>query len=732
MDFIDEPEDSKDKTNGHHEDPAIANWLLEQIKSKGRDALRDEGALAFMGDVYKADPLGKWLDLEAAMKEAKIDLSAVRRQVKESLRAQDQQAAKEESARRRAEKDEQRQAERQQAQLEKLRAKQSKVDAPPERYSIDAGQICFEGEPITNFTARISADIEFDDQLEPRREYEIVARIAGDTRDRTSRIRAEEFAESSKWIEKAIGAKARVSPKRGEYVREAIKIASKDCDEKRIIAHTGWRNDGNGWKFYHAGGATGADGLEKCDVEMVDGLQMYELPELQKEELLKEAWAAFEQLLNVHKPEIVAPLLGAVLCAPVDRPRFSVFSIGQTGYGKTTYNLLFLSMFGRVFVAEEKAPADWEGTLFGHQVRAHRAQNIPLLIDEYLTKPGPQGDKARHICAEMLRSQGNLSGRTAGNVHGGLRKERYPRGLIMATGEDVPDGRSLRARCVVVEFTEKMNEASKQKLTECQQHARGGLYAALGGAFIQWLAMEDRIEHFLNSRQSRIQELRIDWAEHMTGARVHERTPTNLASLARAWEIFLQFAREMGFIDQERSDEIRELMENGLKIVGAAQAPWLTDSEVHTKFLHLVAVALSSGTAHLEPAPDYAFVSDELQVLGWRARDVTTRGEVEGEASLQWTPQGTLIGWADERNVYLMPAAARKAADSLIPACRSSQSLSQRQFDALLVNAGLVVGDGRKLATKRKKIGAAQVDVYFFTRETILGKSTDETGDIEP
>ena len=55
------------------------------------------------------------------------------------------------------------------------------------------------------------------------------------------------------------------------------------------------------------------------------------------------------------------------------------------------------------------------------------------------------------------------------------RPERAPRGLILSTGEDVPNGQSLRARLVITEFPkEQMNWP---KLTDAQADAAKGLYA---------------------------------------------------------------------------------------------------------------------------------------------------------------------------------------------------------------------------------------------------------------
>src|ERR1700730_14880556 len=79
--------------------------------------------------------------------------------------------------------------------------------------------------PLANFTARITAEIRRDDGVDATREFEIEARICGQTRRLV--IAAAQFA-SMKWVTEHLGARAVMAAGMGikDQVREAIQLLS--------------------------------------------------------------------------------------------------------------------------------------------------------------------------------------------------------------------------------------------------------------------------------------------------------------------------------------------------------------------------------------------------------------------------------------------------------------------------------------------------------------------------
>src|SRR5207249_6063954 len=91
---------------------------------------------------------------------------------------------------------------------------------------------------LTNFTARIVADVVEDDGAELRRCYEIEAQLGG--RTSTFTIPATQFA-AMRWPTEHLGARAIVEPGFGaaDHARTAIQRLSDTIDERVEFAHTG-------------------------------------------------------------------------------------------------------------------------------------------------------------------------------------------------------------------------------------------------------------------------------------------------------------------------------------------------------------------------------------------------------------------------------------------------------------------------------------------------------------
>ena len=68
---------------------------------------------------------------------------------------------------------------------------------------------------------------------------------------------------------------------------------------------------------------------------------------------------------------------------------------------------------------------------------------------------------------------------------GRLRSPHPPRTLVLATGEEVPRGHSLRARLLIVDVSP--GDVVRTALNESQQAAQQGHLASAIGAFLVWI-----------------------------------------------------------------------------------------------------------------------------------------------------------------------------------------------------------------------------------------------------
>jgi hypothetical protein len=166
-----------------------------------------------------------------------------------------------------------------------------------------------------------------------------------------------------------------------------------------------------------------------------------------------------------------------------------------------------------------------------------------------------------------------------------------PRALVLATGEQVPRGQSLRARMLMVE--RRPAEVDRVVLSACQNAARKGRLAAAMGASLRWTA--ERYEEMQRRLRTRVRELR----SLAVPSGSHGRLRAALAELQSGWEIWLQFAFEAGAIGSEEQVELAHRMSRALDELAAQQARNQVANGPALRFVALLKAALAGGRAHV-------------------------------------------------------------------------------------------------------------------------------------
>jgi hypothetical protein len=233
------------------------------------------------------------------------------------------------------------------------------------------------------------------------------------------------------------------------------------------------------------------------------------------------------------------------------------------------------------------------------------------------------------------------------------------------------------------------------RLTAAQRHAREGTYAAAMAGFIHWLASDNRIDGVRHAMRETIAELR----ERAATSTLHRRTPEIVANLYAGLLHFLQYATEVGAIDQKREQQLRDA---GWRALGAAAEQQLDHqaaSEPATRYLELLMSAIASGKAHVAGADGNHPGDDVAAACGWRQR-----------FGNQWEAQGARIGWMKDDDVYLEPDAAYQAAQNAAGQTGTAPVDSERELRKRLEEKGLlrVAGDQRfnRKATRKFLEGA--------------------------
>ncbi|MCC6176046.1 MAG: DUF3854 domain-containing protein [Chloroflexi bacterium] len=586
--------------------------------------------------------------------------------------------------------------------------------------------------PLCNFTARIVADLARDDGVEIVRTFEVEAVLRG----RTSRfsVPAESFGSLS-WVPKQLGPVAIVLPGTmvKEHTRAAIQMLSGEIAERTIVTHLGWRNLGIAekprWTYFHAGGAIDHEGaVEGVEVELAQLLSNYRLGPVTPGPMLIEAIRASLALLTVAPMRITIPLLAVAARAVIGPADFGVFLAGRTGSGKSELAARIQQHFGPL-MDRTHLPASWSSTANALEHLAFVGKDALLVIDDFLPVGGSTDQARLHAAADRLfRAQGNASGRSRLTSDGRLRPTRPPRGLVLATGEDIPRGQSLRARILVLELGAA--DVNWSAMTRAQDDGQAGRFVEALSGFVQWLA-------------PRFATIQAELPERLAALRqrahrgVHRRTPEIVANLQLGFTLFLDYALAATAISADLRAELEETAWKALGDAARAQAAHQDAADPVTRYLDLLAAAVIAGTAHLADLTS-GEEPEGAEALGWRHRSLG----VGDYAREEWQSQGALVGWVKGPHLYLHPENAYNAVQRHACAAGEPFSTSEAMLRNLLTDRGLLCtreAGAENRATIRVHVGSGvarrRVRVLHLALSSLplgLDRQTGPTGPAGP
>jgi hypothetical protein len=168
------------------------------------------------------------------------------------------------------------------------------------------------------------------------------------------------------------------------------------------------------------------------------------------------------------------------------------------------------------------------------------------------------------------------------------------------------------------------------------------------GGYLSWIA--GRYEELQKHLRDRVDQLRNH--PQYCSLPIHARLPTTIAELQSGWEIWLEFAREVGGISRAEHEELEARCRKVLHELAATQLSYQQASDPALHFLTILQAALASGRAHV--ADRRGRVPDSPERWGWR--------KSSGPA---WVPQGERIGWLRGSELFLEPEASYRVAQSL-------------------------------------------------------------------
>lgn len=544
---------------------------------------------------------------------------------------------------------------------------------------------------LTNFTAKIISDIMEDDGAEIHRAFEIEVSLGKHTVKFT--ISAASFSQLA-WVLEKLGAGAYIVPGMSakDQVRAAIQATSKDVVRKTVYTHIGFRKIDGQWVYLTAGTCIGPEGpIDGVQVSLPPNLASYALPVPPSDEELRPKILESIKILDLAPLKVTVPGLGAVYRAPLGGSDFGVHIDGDSGEGKTELAVVFQQYYGRGFHSRN-VPANWQSTGNALEMTAYLAKDALMTVDDLAPQPSAYAtQKLFQTVEQAFRGQGNNSGRLRLRSDITLRPPKFPRGLILSTGEEMPRGRSLRARAFMVTLPKGSMDWSL--LSVCKEKAREGVYEAVFVAYIQWLAQ--RYEQIQESRHHDIEELR-KFASSDKSA--HKRTPDIVANLALGLKYFLQFAMEKEALTKEEAHVHWDQWWAALGEVSHAQALYQEEIDPVNLFLEFLPSCISAGKVHL--ASIEGEEPEDPQAWGWRKVKVGS-GDSERE---EWRPQGPRVGWVKEKDVYLNFDAAFAEIQKLARDAGQQLSISPDTLKKRLAERKILKSVNEKRGLKVRKI----------------------------
>ena len=306
---------------------------------------------------------------------------------------------------------------------------------------------------LTNFFAEIALETTKVDGRDSLKTFSVKGQLSDGKPLPEVEVNAADF-DRLDWVLNHWGAKAQITvgPKHKEHTAAAIKFCSKPV-ERTIYQHTGWITEGGKHTYLSASGGIGANGRnEAIETELQGILASYDLPP-PSEKGAFDFNIALDQFEDLIEGGIGLLLLGSVfrsVLSEFEPCTVSVYLQGTTGTFKSAIAGCLQAFFGKRFHGSH-LPENWSSTGNAIEKKAFLAKDTLFTVDDFVARGTPSEVSRLHRAAErVLRAQGNQSGRDRLTSTTQIRGAYVPRGLILATGEDIPNGHSLQARCAIL------------------------------------------------------------------------------------------------------------------------------------------------------------------------------------------------------------------------------------------------------------------------------------------
>lgn len=485
--------------------------------------------------------------------------------------------------------------------------------------------------PMANFVCRIIENLTLDDGLTQSRRFKI-AGILTESREKLPLIEVPAGASfnSLNWINAEWGSKPFIFAGTGRNIKEQVLTniysGSQDAAYKTVFTHCGWREINGEMHFLTAAGSLGKPDIA---VEVDTSLARYSLPMPAPNVSPVEAIKTSLDYMNIgtrdENQKVLIPIWATMYLAPLCEildPAFTLWLHGRSGSFKSTITALALSHFGDF--TDQNLPSSWHDTSNRIEQLLFWAKDLPLVVDDWA--PGQNNMAAVDLekrAEYIVREQGNHQGRGRMKLDSKGNPTYIPRGLLVITGEQLPNGFSHSARMLAIKL--EAGDIDVAKMTEAQKSKEA--YKTAMAHYILWL--KERWPALKKNLPPTFYEYRLKANSDLGKDNDHPRVPAAMAWIYIGLDTGLSFATDRGALDQEVADMVRNDGWHYLCELAREQGQRVEKQKPSKRFVEVVKAIMNSGRTRID--------------------------DKDSESQSHPEPGITFIGWEDNEYLYLLP-----------------------------------------------------------------------------
>lgn len=447
---------------------------------------------------------------------------------------------------------------------------------------------------ISNFIIEMDKEVEVFDGYDNKRKFE--GKIRGSGWNRYFKLDAKSFFNDNKLREaigEQAGARAQFKPENVKHIRLASQKLSK-IKQESVLKQFGWRDDKT---FLTPAVIITKDGVAenseiKVDLSEAENAKHLNLQILDNGLFEKVARHILNDLMPLHPPDVVYPLIGHAFIAPVmkfqnDTTRYVLWLKGITGCGKSFIARLFQCFFG-LFI-EDNTITSWTSTTNFIQMVGFYFKDAIFLVDDF--KKG--NIKNRNDLIQKLQTYADGTGRGRLNADSTTKQTRPILGLMLCTGEDVPEHEaSILARILIVDFSNTEKDIEKGK--RCLEYRK--YYSGIMAKYIHWIISKD-----IKPQIKQLVQKHMDlFYQGIEGQLNDIRIARNLALNFTGFRLFCNFLQDAGIITEDENERMWKHALSILLSIRERQIETVKDEQGSNIFLDTLSELIGTGRVSIE------------------------------------------------------------------------------------------------------------------------------------